>query len=125
VRVNSTDPTIFYSSQGDECSGGMIGIINQGGERNLTDYRERASELARAVSPPAPYGGERVDADEAESGGDGNDNDDDEDNDNNDDDDNDGDDNEDEEEGEDGAAGSLRVNLLGLLGVTAFAFFLA
>ncbi|KFA62514.1 hypothetical protein S40285_05585 [Stachybotrys chlorohalonatus IBT 40285] len=90
VRVNSTDPIVFYSSQGDECTEGMVGIINESGDRNLTDYRDRASELSSAVTPGREaYGGERVSADEA-SDDDGNDQDSNNDDNNDDNDDNDG-----------------------------------
>lgn len=111
VRVNSTDPIVFYSSQGDECTEGMVGIINESGDRNLTDYRDRASELSSAVTPGREaYGGERVSADEA-SDDDGNDQD------------SNNDDNNDDNDDNDGAAGMIRVPMFALLGGTALAFF--
>ncbi|KJZ79268.1 hypothetical protein HIM_01419 [Hirsutella minnesotensis 3608] len=61
VAVNSRDPLPFYSSQGDECPKGMVGIINPNGTKNLQTYRIQASALSRSVSPGvAPYGGQLV-----------------------------------------------------------------
>ncbi|KAH6607723.1 hypothetical protein Trco_004036 [Trichoderma cornu-damae] len=62
VVVNGTDPIPFYSSQGDECASGMVGIINPKGNITLADYKKRASALARSVSPGrTPFGGEIAD----------------------------------------------------------------
>ncbi|UKZ47092.1 hypothetical protein TrVGV298_001306 [Trichoderma virens] len=64
VEVNGTDPIPFYSSQGNECAGGMVGIINPKGNQTLDDYKKRASVLARSVSPgKKPFGGEIADND--------------------------------------------------------------
>lgn len=66
VTINSTDPIPFYSSQGDECSDGMVGIINASGNETLDDYKERASELSRGVTPGnEEFGGELVDSNDA------------------------------------------------------------
>jgi uncharacterized membrane protein YgcG len=68
VTVNGTDPTPFYSSQGNECSGGMVGIINPSKNQTLADYKKRASALARAVSPGrTAFGGEIADNDDDSS----------------------------------------------------------
>lgn len=49
----------FYSSQGLECAHGMNGMINPNGDKNLGDYKARASSLSMAVSPSnEPFGGE-------------------------------------------------------------------
>ncbi|PFH55539.1 hypothetical protein XA68_18083 [Ophiocordyceps unilateralis] len=59
VTVNNADPIPFYSSQGDECPHGMVGIINPNGERTLDKYRDQAKSLSRAVSPSSnSYGGD-------------------------------------------------------------------
>lgn len=59
VTVNNTNPLPFYSSQGDECPKGMVGIINPTDKESLDDYKKRAGELARGVTPgTAIYGGE-------------------------------------------------------------------
>lgn len=116
VKVDNTDPMVFYSSQGMECADGMVGIVNPNDDKTLDDYRERASQVSGAVTPKLPdterYGGELADAgsstDDLEN--DDNDNDD---NDGNDDSD-DGDDNDDSSEGDDeGTAGALRAPLMG------------
>ncbi|PHH80127.1 hypothetical protein CDD83_3794 [Cordyceps sp. RAO-2017] len=59
VTVRSEDPMPFYSSQGDECPRGMVGLINPNGQKTLDEYRTRAKTLSRAVTPgTTPYGGE-------------------------------------------------------------------
>ncbi|KAL7789533.1 hypothetical protein V8C37DRAFT_213091 [Trichoderma ceciliae] len=76
VVINGTDPVPFYSSQGNECASGMVGIINPSGNVTLADYRQRASTLARSVTPgTVPFGGEIADNDSSSnstSGGNGN-----------------------------------------------------
>ncbi|KAF4999141.1 hypothetical protein FGRMN_2669 [Fusarium graminum] len=68
VTVNDTDPTPFYSSQGDECAKGMVGIINPDSKKTLDDYKKRASELSSGVNPGKKvFGGELVDSDDADS----------------------------------------------------------
>lgn len=45
----------------------MSGIINPSSTQNLTDYQDRAAEINRAITPSRePYGGELIDADDAE-----------------------------------------------------------
>ncbi|KAJ6779842.1 hypothetical protein PWT90_00838 [Aphanocladium album] len=62
VEVNNTNPIVFYSSQGNECASGMVGIINPGGNKTLEDYKSRASKLSKGVSPGnATFGGELAD----------------------------------------------------------------
>ncbi|KAJ2971799.1 hypothetical protein NQ176_g7520 [Zarea fungicola] len=64
VKVVNTDPMPFYSSQENECANGMVGIINPNTNQTLDDYKSRASNLARAVTPGiAVYGGDLVDKD--------------------------------------------------------------
>ncbi|KAL7963017.1 hypothetical protein V8C34DRAFT_300942 [Trichoderma compactum] len=64
VEINGTDTIPFYSSQGNECAGGMVGIINPKGNQTLDDYKKRASALARSVSPGRnSFGGEIADND--------------------------------------------------------------
>lgn len=49
----------FYSSQGLECAHGMSGMINPSGDKNIGEYKARASSLSMAVSPSnEPFGGE-------------------------------------------------------------------
>lgn len=63
VALNNTDPLVFYSSQGDECSKGMVGIVNANDNHTLQNYRMRAGQLARGVTPgTSSYGGELADA---------------------------------------------------------------
>ncbi|KAJ6444408.1 mitochondrial ATPase (Afg1) [Purpureocillium lavendulum] len=62
VTVTNTDPMPFYSSQGDECTRGMVGIINPKGDKTLEKYRSKAVTLAGAVTPGNnAYGGDMVD----------------------------------------------------------------
>ncbi|KAL7933638.1 hypothetical protein V8C35DRAFT_303473 [Trichoderma chlorosporum] len=64
VEINGTDPIAFYSSQGNECASGMVGIVNPSGNQTLADYKKRASALARSVSPGTkPFGGDIADND--------------------------------------------------------------
>ncbi|KAK0764372.1 hypothetical protein N5P37_003771 [Trichoderma harzianum] len=76
VEINGTDTIPFYSSQGNECAGGMVGIINPKGNQTLDDYKKRASTLARSVSPGrTSFGGEIADNDSSSdnsTSGDGN-----------------------------------------------------
>ena len=64
VEINSTDPIPFYSSQSNECPKGLVGIINPSKTENITDYKKRASGLAKGVTPGTKvFGGEVVDDD--------------------------------------------------------------
>lgn len=59
VTIANTDPIVFYSSQGDECPKGMVGIVNPNDKETLDDYKKRAGALARGVTPgQSTYGGE-------------------------------------------------------------------
>ncbi|KAL7814160.1 hypothetical protein V8C44DRAFT_38579 [Trichoderma aethiopicum] len=67
VEVNGTDPIAFYSSQGNECASGMVGIVNPSANQTLADYKKRASALARSVTPGRkPFGGEIADNDSSD-----------------------------------------------------------
>lgn len=62
VTLNNTEPLAYYSSQGNECASGMVGIVNPSGNKTLDDYKSRASKLARGVTPgKTSYGGEVAD----------------------------------------------------------------
>ncbi|XWW99419.1 hypothetical protein V2A60_007429 [Cordyceps javanica] len=64
VQVNTTETVVFYSSQGNECASGMVGIVNPGGNKTLEDYKSRASKLSKGVTPGnATFGGELADKD--------------------------------------------------------------
>ncbi|CAI4220053.1 unnamed protein product [Parascedosporium putredinis] len=54
VQINDTEPIVFYSTQDNECSEGMIGAVNLASNDDLNEYREKASSLSRAVAPPPP-----------------------------------------------------------------------
>jgi len=113
VTLNDTKPIAFYSSQGNECAEGMVGIINPTGTENLTDYKQRASKLSKGVSPGrASFGGQLVDNNDdssnkssSDKGGDK------------------GDGSDDNGDGGN-AAGALRIPMLGLLGVIGLVFFM-
>ncbi|KAG6028694.1 hypothetical protein E4U41_000609 [Claviceps citrina] len=62
VKLADANPLVFYSSQGDECSRGMVGIVNPNDEQTLQSYKWRASQLATGVTPSTSfYGGELAD----------------------------------------------------------------
>ncbi|KAM3466838.1 hypothetical protein MY5147_008942 [Beauveria neobassiana] len=62
VEVDNTDAMIFYSSQGNACASGMVGIVNPSKDKSLQDYKSRASKLSEGVSPGhAAFGGELAD----------------------------------------------------------------
>lgn len=62
VEVDNTDAMIFYSSQGNACASGMVGIVNPSKDKSLQDYKSRASKLSEGVSPGhTTFGGELVD----------------------------------------------------------------
>jgi hypothetical protein len=62
VTVNNTESIVYYSSQNDECSKGMVGIVNPNNTQTWDDYKKRASELAKGVTPSgSSYGGTVVD----------------------------------------------------------------
>jgi hypothetical protein len=97
----------------------MVGIINGNSTRNLTDYRERASEMSSGVDGDvlgSKASGGRI----ADNNGDNDDGDDDN---SNDDDDN--NDSNDSNNDDDDAAGMIQVPTLGLLAVVGLAFFMA
>lgn len=98
----------------------MVGIINPNDDKTLDDYKQRAGELAEAVTPgEESYGGEVVDADDKadedsndnNDGGDGND----DTSDSND---------EDSEGDKDGAAGLVQVPIITLLGAIGIATYM-
>ncbi|KAM3516912.1 hypothetical protein NHJ13051_009464 [Beauveria bassiana] len=61
VEVDNTDAMIFYSSQGNACASGMVGIVNPSKDKSLQDYKSRASKLSEGVSPGhTTFGGELV-----------------------------------------------------------------
>ncbi|KAK0714765.1 Cupredoxin [Lasiosphaeris hirsuta] len=56
VTINDTSPHVFYCTQGDHCTKGMVGVVNADSGM-LEKYRCGASSIAEAVSPPAVFGG--------------------------------------------------------------------
>ncbi|KAH7017628.1 hypothetical protein EDB80DRAFT_705461 [Ilyonectria destructans] len=111
VTVNDTEPIAFYSSQGDECADGMVGIVNPSKNKTLSDYKERASELSKAVTPGRTmYGGKLVDSDDADSNDDDGDDDDSDDS------------SKSKDSDDDSAAQFLQVPVFGLLGVIGLAY---
>lgn len=90
-----------------QCAEGMVGIINPNDMMNLDDYKKKASGLAASSSPinDEPYGGELVDAKEAEDDKEFRD--------------------DDIENERKGAAGIIGAPLLGLAGAVGFAVMMA
>lgn len=119
--MNETTPVPFYSSQGNECADGMVGIINPSDKESLDDYQDAASELSKGVTPGTKlYGGELADND-----GDSGDDDSSDDNDDNNDDDDGADSDKTTDDDKDDAAGVIRVPMVGLLCAIGLAFCLA
>lgn len=48
--VENTDPIPFYSSHGNECARGMVGIINPSKDHTLEDYKKRATMLSKRLT---------------------------------------------------------------------------
>lgn len=66
VTLNHTDPIVFYSSFEDQCSTGMVGIVNANSNHTLKSYERSSSSVAKAATPDPDdeaYGGVFVDAD--------------------------------------------------------------
>ncbi|KAG6006414.1 hypothetical protein E4U21_007080 [Claviceps maximensis] len=65
VTLATADTLVFYSSQGDDCFKGMVGIVNPTEKQTLQSYRTRAGQLARCILPVPPgkccYGEDSVD----------------------------------------------------------------
>ena len=102
----------------------MVGIINANSTHNLTDYRERASEVSSGVDGDiigSSASGGRI----ADNDGDNDDDDDDDDNDGDDNNDSDSSNNNDDNDDDDGAAGLIRVPTVGLLAAVGLALFMA
>lgn len=74
MRINDTEPIVFYSSVNKQCPEGMVGIINPNDEQTIDEYRDNASGLATAVSPGSEsYGGEVTEDAENDADDDNND----------------------------------------------------
>ena len=58
VPVNSTDPMVFYCTQGEHCTRGMHGVLNGAGDKTLKSYRDSINVNQVAVAPPTVGGGE-------------------------------------------------------------------
>lgn len=101
----------------------MVGIVNPSSNKTLDDYKKRASELSKGVTPgQASFGGELIDSDDADDKSDSKDE-------KKDDKDSSSDDkkedSKDSSKDDKDAAGSVRVPVFSLLGAVALAFFLA
>lgn len=92
----------------------MVGIVNPSSNKTFEDYKTRASELSKGVTPgAASFGGKLVDSDKADKKDDDKK-------------DSPADEKQDSaSKGEKDAAGSVRVPVVGLLSVVGLAFFLA
>ncbi|CAI4218035.1 unnamed protein product [Parascedosporium putredinis] len=62
IVVEDTKPIWFYCSQGDHCSKGMVGSINQNvnSPKTLSAFRELATNAGPGVSQPYIQGGCRI-----------------------------------------------------------------
>ncbi|MCJ1396452.1 hypothetical protein MMC18_009342 [Xylographa bjoerkii] len=59
LAVNSTQPLYFYSSQGQECQQGMVGVINPNNSTSQSAYAATAANsTSNSTAPPTgPMGG--------------------------------------------------------------------
>lgn len=60
VPVTSTDPMVFYCTQGQHCTRGMHGVVNPSGDQTLQSYRRSITVNRDAVAPNTIGGGEMV-----------------------------------------------------------------
>jgi hypothetical protein len=60
VPVTSTDPIVFYCTQGQHCTRGMHGVVNGAGDQTLQSYRSSITVNKDAVAPTTISGGEMV-----------------------------------------------------------------
>ncbi|KAF7505918.1 hypothetical protein GJ744_012453 [Endocarpon pusillum] len=60
VPVKSTDPIVFYCTQGQHCTRGMYGVVNGAGDKTLQSYRRSITVNRNAVAPTTIGGGEMV-----------------------------------------------------------------
>ncbi|KKF94931.1 hypothetical protein CFO_g2710 [Ceratocystis platani] len=68
VKLNNTDPLVFYSTQGRECNFGMVGVVNGRDNQTYAKYADRASKIADSIDPHGgPFGGVFADRDQDKS----------------------------------------------------------
>ncbi|ERF72708.1 hypothetical protein EPUS_04761 [Endocarpon pusillum Z07020] len=60
VPVTSTDPMVFYCTQGTHCTRGMHGVVNGADDQTLQSYRRSITVNRNAVAPNTTGGGEMV-----------------------------------------------------------------
>ncbi|KAG5942515.1 hypothetical protein E4U60_007228 [Claviceps pazoutovae] len=60
VSLANEDPLVFYSSHADDCSRGMVGIVNPNEQQNLENYMMRASLLSQDMIPDVVCHGEET-----------------------------------------------------------------
>ena len=60
VPVTSTDPLVFYCTEGQHCTRGMYGVVNGAGDQTLQSYRSSIDVNKDAVAPTTVGGGEMV-----------------------------------------------------------------
>lgn len=58
VPVASTDPIVFYCTQGEHCTRGMHGVLNGAGDFTLQSYRDSIDVNRNGVAPDTVRGGE-------------------------------------------------------------------
>lgn len=60
VPVTSTDPMVFYCTQGQHCTRGMHGVVNGAGDQTLQSYRSSINVNKNAVVPSTVGGGQMI-----------------------------------------------------------------
>ncbi|KAG5929636.1 hypothetical protein E4U53_002409 [Claviceps sorghi] len=61
VTLSNADPLVFYSPEGDDCSKGMVGMVNPNEKQTLHRYRMRAGQLAQCTTAKCCYPEEPAD----------------------------------------------------------------
>ncbi|KAI5456942.1 Cupredoxin [Mariannaea sp. PMI_226] len=57
VDINSTDPIWFYCGVPGHCQAGMVGVINQGSDKTLSQYKSAAAKTDSTKTPGSVTGG--------------------------------------------------------------------
>jgi hypothetical protein len=60
VPVTSTDPIVFYCTQGEHCTRGMHGVLNGAGDETLQSYRSSITVNKNAAAPTTIGGGKML-----------------------------------------------------------------
>ncbi|KAL7940123.1 Cupredoxin [Trichoderma barbatum] len=57
VTINNTDPIFFYCSLPGHCQAGAVGVINQGSDETVAEYKAAAAKTDSTKEPKSVFGG--------------------------------------------------------------------